>query len=303
MVKGATSFAKKLGIPTLIVGLTVVAFGTSVPELFVTTASTLKGVSEFALSDIIGSNIVNSLMILGVAIAIRPIKTSSKAIHRLLYSLTIFSLLFWIVSDRIFILKPNVIDIGFLEGLILLGAFSYFIFTHIRKVYLDNNEKQLTEEYERAEPGILSTAQSILEISIGVVALTFGAKFVVDNAVQICEMFNISKTYIGLTVLTLGTSLPELATVIVASLKDEGEIVLGNIIGSNIFNIAFILGISGLVGGISANGMMRVDIIFMILVGILLHYIADKKKIYSKVFGYQLIALYLTYFILISFRG
>jgi len=303
VVKGSSALAKRLNVPTLIIGLTIVAFGTSIPELFITTLSVTKGIGDFAVSDIIGSNIANSLLILGIAIAIRPINAGSKIIHRMFVSLSVFSLLFWLLSDKQLIFNKSVIELGKIEALFLIVTFSYFVYYLIKKARALKNEKELTMEYEEFETNKKSALFIIIGIILGIISLLLGAKLVVDNAILITRFYNLSETYIGLTILTLGTSLPELTTIIVASLKNEGEVILGNIIGSNIFNIALILGLSGLVGNLSAHNILRIDIIFMILVSFLLHLVADKKKLFKPLFGYGLIALYLSYFIFISVRG
>lgn len=303
VVDGSTSLAKKLNIPTLIIGLTVVAFGTSIPEFFVTTMSVVEGIGDFAVSDIVGSNIANSLLLLGIAMSINPIKTKSRIIHKMLLWLIGFSALFLILADKQLLFNKSMLHLGKIESTVLVAVFIYFVYTLIKHTIKLNNEKTLTEEYKSFSHNHKSIIFITFGLIAGLVLLIIGAKLVVDNALVISRNYGLSETFIGLTVLTLGTSLPELVTIIIASLKNEGEVVLGNIIGSNIFNIALIIGISGLIGNLTAHSVLRWDIIFMLLIPIVLYIVATKKKEYSKLFGYQFIGMYIIYLLAIAIRG
>ncbi len=303
VIDGSTSLAKKLNIPTLIIGLTIVAFGTSIPEFFVTMMSVLVGIGAFAVSDIVGSNIANSLLLVGIAMIIRPIKTKSNVIHKMLLWLIGFSALFLFLADKQLIFNNPIIHIGKVESTVLVAVFMYFLYTLITHTIKLGNEQTLTEGYKSFNHGHNSIFFITFGLISGLVLLILGAKLVVDNALIISRNYGLSETFIGLTVLTLGTSLPELVTIIIASIKDEGEVVLGNIIGSNIFNIAIIIGLAGLIGNLTAHSILRWDTIFMLVISIVLYFVATKRGKYSRLLGYQFIGLYIIYILTITIRG
>jgi len=254
LVDGASSLAKKYNIPDLVIGLTIVAFGTSAPELVVNSIASANGLSDIVLANVIGSNNFNLFIILGIAAIIYPMTFHSSMVKREIpISLIITILLFALAND--FFSNENS-EISTLDGLILLAAFLFFLF------YLFKNMKADTIEEIPVTPKSNLKIWSL--IIFGFSGLIIGGKLVVDNSIGIATELGISQKIIGLTIIAAGTSLPELITSIVAALKKNSDIAIGNVIGSNIFNILLILSISSLIGPIKYNQIFNWDIFILI---------------------------------------
>ncbi|HOF98082.1 MAG: sodium:calcium antiporter [Paludibacteraceae bacterium] len=286
LVDGASSLAKKLKISDLIIGLTVVAFGTSAPELVVNVIASVKpNATDIAISNVIGSNIVNIFIILGFSALFHPIK-SEKTTTLFDIPLSFFAIvvtyLLAFTGDRI---------LSRTDGLVMLGFFIAFIYFTTRRsikhplIPLEENIK------------IRKTGISILMISCGLAALIGGAEIIVPSAIRIAENLGISQAVIGLTIVALGTSLPELATSVVAAIKKNSDIALGNIIGSNIFNIFLILGVSSVIRPLPIYRGIGIDLTMGALGSVMVFVFVFGSKSHSikKWQGLLLIFIYLMY--------
>ena len=253
LVNGASSAAKKYGISNLAIGLTVVAFGTSMPELVVSLLSALDGNNDASFGNVIGSNNFNLLLILGVAGLIYPLVVHRNTVRwEVPMSLLAAIVLYVLVNDQL--LWGGSADIlSRLDSIILLVFFGAFLF------YIYRTMKQAPET-DQGEIKLYSTPMAIGMIVLGLAALIGGGQLVVSNAISIAKYYGLSEKLIGLTILAAGTSLPELATSTVAAYRKNTDIAIGNVIGSNIFNIFFILGLTGVVNPISYNVAMNFDL-------------------------------------------
>lgn len=286
LVRGSSSLALRKGISALVVGLTIVAFGTSSPEFVVSVSSAFKGNSAIAFGNVIGSNICNIALILGVASIITPIKVNIKLIKNdIIIMIAATVLLIMLILDK---------NLGHLDGLILLvGIFWYLFFTL-------NTAKKDKKKLDLGLPKEIkgNTIRDIIFIIIGGAFLVIGANVFIGGAIKIAKYLEVSDVVIGLSVVAIGTSLPELATSIVAAVKKEADISIGNIVGSNIFNILGILGIAALIHPITltgANSINIVDIAVMIIVSVILFPLAYTKLTMSRLEGLFLFFLYIAY--------
>jgi len=289
LVNGSVSFARKFKVSELAIGLTIVAFGTSTPEMVVNVVASINKYNDVVMGNIVGSNIFNLLCILGLSAMIYPITVDIKSIRREIpYSLLAALLLLLLVNDmRIFHSSSNVLQR--LDGYILLIFFSLFIYYIFKNL---KEENQVTESGSKE----YSLIKTLLLISAGLAGLFFGGKLVVNNAVEIAKVLGISERIIGLTIISAGTSLPELATSSVAAYKKRSDLALGNVIGSNIFNIFFILGISAIISPTQVTESFNNDIFLLIIATlmVLLAMFTGKKKILDRWEG----ALFFTVFVL-----
>ena len=268
LVRGASRLAFAFGISPLVVGLTVVAYGTSAPELAVSVSASLAGQADLAVGNVVGSNISNILLILGLSAVAAPLVVSQQLIRLdVPLMIGVFVLMFVMSIDGI---------ISTVDGALLFaGAVGYTIFA-IRKSrketqkIRDQYEKQFGEK-PAENPGKSSTARNTMLIIVGIAALALGAKWLVDSATQMARAFGVSELIIGLTVVAIGTSLPELATSVVASIRGERDIAAGNVVGSNLFNVLSVLGLTALVvpkGVPVAPSLLTFDLPVMVAVGI-----------------------------------
>ena len=284
-VEGASSIAKRFHIPEMIIGLTIVAMGTSLPELSVSFISALNGQSDMSIANAIGSNIFNVLMILGVSAFIKtlPIKQSSiKDIFILISATTL-----------LLILSYFGLSLVWFDGLIMLCLFAYFIRKMIKESK-DNNDN------ENSTP--LSIIRTIVYIVCGAIGIIYGGNLVVSGASTIAQAFGMSDNLIGLTVVALGTSLPEFVTSVMATKKGKLDIAIGNVIGSNIFNILFVLGISSLFSVLTVSVVTLIDIFFSLFITSVLLYVVCKFKKINKLNGVIFIILYISYMIFTIIR-
>ena len=252
LVSGASGLAKRLNVPDLVIGLTVVAFGTSAPELMVNLMAAINGVSEIALTNILGSNTINTFVILGIAAIIYPIK-SQKSSRQYEIPWSMFAgLIILVMGTECFGLCGGDAIISRLDGVVLLLIFSLFMY-YTLKMAKNNTENQ--------EEGFLPMKiwKAVLLIAVGLVALVVGGKVIVINAVSIAQAFGVSQAVIGVTVVALGTSLPELATSAIAAFKKNPDLAIGNVIGSNIFNVFFVLGISAVIRPLPSYSNLWID--------------------------------------------
>lgn len=288
LVDGSSSIAKKFHIPEIIIGLTIVSVGTSMPELMVSLTSALDGHSDMAIGNIVGSNISNLFFILGACAAIRPLKFKEQTV-RLEIPLVIF------LTALLYIFGNNGTDniITKQEGFILVVFCVLFIFYNIFMAKREGID--LTEQGEESKKS--SSLKAIFNIIIGIIALKFGGDFVVDNASAIAAKLGVSEKVISLTIVAFSTSLPELITSINATFKGEIDMAIGNVIGSNIFNIVLIVGATALINPIAYSTSYNKDIVIfmlgMIALGII-PFLGEKNKI-SRWSGMAYVISYFSY--------
>lgn len=252
MISGATSLAKKNAISDLIIGLTIVAFGTSAPELVVNSVASYKGHSDIVLGNIIGSNIFNLFAILGIVGLIFPIAVQSNFVKKEIPISLAAAMLFLVLATDFF---SSSTGISRVDGILLLVLFTMFLFYMFRQMRSDKTGKTTIVKTSNLKIGFL--------ISIGLAGLILGGKLVVDNAVALATSLGLSQKIIGLTIIAAGTSLPELVTSVVAAFKKNSDIAIGNIIGSNIFNILLILPIGALINPIAYDSDFNDSIYFL----------------------------------------
>ncbi len=249
LVDGASGIAKKFHIPEIIIGLTIVSIGTSMPELFVSITSAIDGYSDMALGNVIGSNLCNLLLILGLSSLIKPVDFQEETRKYEIPMCLLFTIILMFFSNTSG-------GISRIEAVILLVLFVLFIaYTIYMGKKKSKEDSKVVEEKNKNK-----TIKNIILIILGIVGLKFGGDFVVNNAVNIAQMFNISEKVISLTILAIGTSLPELVTSVTAAIKGNSDIAIGNIIGSNIFNILLILGVSSVIKPITFNSSYNMDL-------------------------------------------
>ena len=261
LIRGSSNLAIKIGITPLVVGLTVVAFGTSTPELVVSLKAALLGNSSISLGNVVGSNIANIALILGVAALIRPLDVHAKVIMReipIMIGISILLLLLLIDGE-----------LGFFDGLVFVIGLVVYLVVNVLIARKEKNP-EIDSEFSEGLKSKLGVSVSIVLMIAGLGLLILGANLFVQSAVAIAKIFNVSDAIIGLTIVAIGTSLPELITSIVAAYKKEADIAIGNVVGSNIFNILGILGITALIIPISSVGISYVDLGVMLFTAIIL---------------------------------
>lgn len=300
LVDGSASIAKKFGLSSLVIGLTIIAFGTSAPELIVNILASLNGNSDIGMGNVVGSNIANILLILGATAALSTIKVNDSITQKQIpFSVLAVVALFILTNGAFFDggSAPSVLTRS--GGLILILFFIIFLY------YTFSITKGGKKEKGEGEIKIYKNWKSTLFIIGGIMALFLGGKFIVDGATSIARFFGLSEALIGLTIVAVGTSLPELAASIVAARKKQADMAIGNVVGSNIFNILWILGLSSVINPLNYNPVMNFDIFFLIYISILLIPLiyAGKKKYFTRVEGVVLLVLYAAYITFISIRG
>lgn len=273
LVRGASSVARRLGISELVVGLTIVSIGTSAPEMVVSVLASFRGSNDLALGNIVGSNIANILLILGAAALVAPLTMApSTARIEIPISVGAALLLYVLLNDRIFgfgsvgHLPPTFAgELQRTDGILLLGGFLAFLLYALWSSKRPTSDP--TPELPPSEPSAESTSSedlsmrtALILIPLGALALMIGGQWIVDGAVLIAKSFGMSEKVIGLTIIAVGTSLPELATSVVAAWKGQNDIAIGNVVGSNIFNIFWILGFSATIRPLAFNPGMNSDI-------------------------------------------
>lgn len=281
LVDGSVGVAKKMGLSSLVIGLVLVGFGTSTPELLASLISVIKGSNGIALGNVIGSNIANILLVLGLASLIQPVKIDIKDFKRDGFVLMLASI--FVVGSVYFGVINRIIGLIFV---LTLFAYIYYCYQSDKK-----NHKNETDDNEKNIP----LYQSLIKSVVGISLTMLGAKFLVDNAISLARIWGVSEAVIGLTVVAVGTSLPELAASVVASIKKENGVAFGNVVGSNIYNALFILGSVALVLPISIDKSMRLDSLIMLGVAGILTAIAFWKKEFSRLIGFLFLISYVAY--------
>ncbi|MFD1912724.1 calcium/sodium antiporter [Halodurantibacterium flavum] len=283
LVKGAVNLALRLGFTPLVVGLTVVAFGTSAPELLVSVKAVLTGAPGIAIGNVVGSNTANILLVLGVPALIATIHTAGSDTRRSYLSMLAASVLFIVLC----LLGP----VTWWHGLILLAGLTLMLID----AYRNGREEEAEGELEGVDPG-MGRGRIAIYLVAGLIGLPLGADLLVRGASSIARDMGVSETVIGLTLVAVGTSLPELATTLIAALRREADVALGNIIGSNMFNLLGIIGVAGLVGTIPIDPeILRFDLWIMLAASVLLAPFVFRGWTVSRPWGAGLTALYAGY--------
>lgn len=281
MTAGAVSVAARLGVPQIVIGLTIVAIGTSAPELFVSLTSAIKGTSDIAVGNIVGSNIFNTLAIVGAAAVVAPLSIAAKTIK--------IDLPISVAAGVALLVLSLDGDISRLDAIILLILFAGFIAYTLRRA----REGGKSEEAESGTP--LTGVRAALFIVGGLACLVFGSDLFVDGAKGLAKAMGVSDAVIGLTVVALGTSLPELATSVVAARKGNSSIAIGNVIGSNVFNILMILGVTGAVSPMRIEGVGVVDMAVMAAGGLAMWLFCATKRTVERWEGAAMLSAYVAY--------
>lgn len=297
-VDGASKIAKILRISPLLIGLTIVAFGTSSPEATVSILAALDGSAEVSLGNVIGSNIFNITLVVGLTALINPLKVESETIRKEIpFTLLGSTVLLILISDVVLQgLTENLITRS--DGLIFLLFFSIFMYYIFEVVRNSRDKLEVQDESEKAKWG-----KNSIRTVIGLGAIIFGGELVVRNSTEIAVSLGMSETLVGLTIIAIGTSLPELVTSIMAAIKKQSEIALGNIVGSNIFNIFFVLGTSSLITPLPVNGKVFVDIALMLILTVILLIFSRTNYRIGKKEGSFLAVAYVLYLVFIIIRN
>ena len=290
LVDGAASLAKKFNIPGIVIGLTIVAFGTSSPELVVNTAGSLKGSSGIVLGNVLGSNIFNILLILGISAVICPLTVKSNTTWMEVPLSFISSLLVLLLASDVFIDGRMINDISRTEGIVLLFFFIIFLaynFNLMKKGAFDEDIE--IKDYTKTRSSLMITA--------GIIMLGAGGSLIINSAVEVALMLGISERVIGLTIVSTGTSLPELATSVAAAVKKNVDIAVGNIVGSNIFNVFLILGTSAVINPVGIASGAELDMLVNIGASFLLFMFifTGKGRKIDRLEGILFITLYFAY--------
>ncbi len=293
LVDGSASIAKKLKISSIVIGLTIVAFGTSAPEFIVNIFASINGNTDIAIGNILGSNIVNVFLILGVAAIIYPLSTKKNTVWKKIPMSLLAALILGVLVNDTRIDNGVFSGLTRIDGIVLLSFFIIFLY-YTFGIAKASDEKSTSDEIKD-----LSYLRSFLYILLGLVGLVLGGKWIVDGAVKIATIFNVSQSLIGLTIVAIGTSLPELATSAIAAYKKQPDIAIGNVVGSNIFNIFWILGFSSLIRPLPFSPNSDIDIIMTIFASLLLFIIMfiGKKHVIQKWQGILMILIYVAYIV------
>ena len=252
LVDGSSSIAKKFGLSEFIIGLTIVGIGTSTPEMVVSFMSSFQGKADMAIGNIVGSNIFNTMMILGITALITPLVITKSTLRKdIPLNIIVTALLIILgMNQTLFGLGEN--KLCRIDGALLLGVFAWYLWSSFKSDSADDDEDSQIKEY--------SGLMSVILILGGLAGLVIGGKLFVNSATELAKMFGVSDKFIAITVMAAGTSMPELATCVVAALKGRGQLALGNVLGSNISNILLILGGASLINPLSFSGMTTVDL-------------------------------------------
>jgi len=301
MVRGAAAIARHWGVPSLIVGLTIVAFGTSAPELVVGVQSVMQGAGELAAGNVIGSNIANVLLALGFPALIMAIPTNMAGVARntlvCIFATLLFILLAFTASGHI---------MAFGQGAILFAGIITYLLYMFRLARSGAHDPILDEmtEIDEGKDGLPANVMlSVFFVITGIVGLVIGGKLIVDNAVVIAEAMNISKAIIGLTIVAIGTSLPEIATVIVASYRGHSEVAIGNVLGSNVFNLFAVMGASALAGPVKIDEkLLAFDVWVMLASSAALLLFVLRRQPIGKMIGIVFLLGYVLYMLALVSR-
>ncbi len=293
LVRGAVNLSLRLGVPALIVSLTIVAFGTSAPELLIAVQAVAENADGIAMGNVVGSNTANILLVLGIPAMITGLHTSECDTRK--------NYVFMLIASVLFIFLAACGTFTFLSGLILLAALAFVLGTAFSeaRAHRRNGENDDLEDIEEADPNMPGW-RIALYIVLGLIGLPLGADLLVDNATIIARMYHVSDTIIGLTLVAIGTSLPELATTVMAALRRQADVALGNVIGSNMFNLLAIIGLAALIDPITVDvSFLRFDLWVMLGASLLIVPFVFFKRDITRVWGVALTALYGGYILIL----
>lgn len=302
-VDGSSSVAKILKVPTIIIGLTVVAFGTSMPELSVSVTAALRGSNDLAVSNVLGSNIFNLLVVLGCCALVKPVAAKWSLLKKEFPFSILITVILLLVDSDFSIMKILDGNQGFVlgrwAGLLFLILFVLYIYATVKSALRSRAE---AKDMEEEEYKTMSPLKSGIYIVIGLIGIVWGGNLVVDSASNIALTFGWSQTFIGLTIVALGTSLPELVTSVVAARKGENDLAVGNVVGSNIFNILLILGVPSFITPITLDVTAVYDTIILIIASIIVYVSAISKREIQRKEGILFLVCYFAFFLYVFMR-
>jgi cation:H+ antiporter len=291
-VEGSAAVAKRFQVPVFIIGMTIVAMGTSAPECAVSIAASVRGSNGMAISNVIGSNIFNLLVVCGICALFSPLPIKKETLKKEFPFAILMAAVLGVLGFVGMIL-------GHLDGIILLIVFVFFLLWMVQSAKRAMREG---EQLEAEEIQDLSMWKSLIFIGGGLVAIVLGGQAVVNSAETIALRFGLSETLVGLTVCSIGTSLPELVTSVVAARKNQAGMALGNVIGSNIFNILLVAGLASSISPIAVTAQNLIDIVILIVISLYMMLLVWKKQLLSRVGGASLLVIYVVYMIYICTR-
>jgi cation:H+ antiporter len=297
LVEGSSSLAKRLGVSDLVIGLTIVSFGTSAPELIVNIVASFKGAGDIGIGNILGSNIANIFLILGVSAVIYPLAVKREITWKQIPLNFLAAIVLFLMANDALIDKADSSILSHIDGYILISFFIIFLYYTVHLAKTEKNGEAHTE----TRPVYLS----ILMTVGGIVGLAYGGQWVVNGAVIIAEGFGLSEALIGLTIVAVGTSLPELATSAVAAYKRNTDIAVGNVVGSNIFNIFWVLGLSAAIKPLPFRPEINTDILVFLFATLLLFsfsFVGGRNKI-NRAEGIIFLVAYVAYIVFLVIRG
>ncbi len=290
LTDGAAALAKRFNISSLVIGLTIVAFGTSAPELTVSVVSAINGSAELAIGNVVGSNIFNILMIVGVTAVVAPIRITRGTLTKEIPLAILSSVVVLICANDLFLGTGTENVINRADGLLMLCFFLIFLGYTFAIAYNHSDE-------ESAEIKSLPVWRCVVYIIGGLAALIFGGRLFVDGSSEIARSLGVGESIIGLTLVAMGTSLPELATSVVAALKKNPEIAIGNVIGSNLFNVFFVLGTSAAISPLPLGGITNFDLLYLLGASVLMFFVGKyhKERMITRAEGIVMILAYVIY--------
>lgn len=291
-VEGSAAVAKKLRVPTMIIGLTIVAMGTSAPECAVSIAASIKGSNAMAISNVVGSNIFNLMVVSGFCALFTPLIVHAKTLKQE-FPFSILAAIVMLIAGFIGM------TLGRIDGVILLVLFAFFLAWMVKSAL---KARANAEDIEEENVKDLGNLQCLLYIIGGIIAIVIGGDLVVDSATEIARTFGLSENLIGLTIVAFGTSLPELVTSVVAAKKGEVDMALGNVIGSNIFNILLVAGIAATVSPMAFLMENVIDLVILIVMSIVVWSFASTKKKIGRAEGVFMLIIYVAYIVYICNR-
>lgn len=298
LVRGATALAVRFGVSTLVVGLTVVSFGTSLPEMLVTLVAGLRGSSDLAIANVLGSNIANLLLVLGVAALVRPLPVrESTVLSEIPFSLTAALLVGFLANAAPFSEKPT-LSINQFDGAILL----FFFFLFLLYVYKMAGTRMLADEADVAPQSLL---RSGIEIGLGIAGLYFGGQWVVDGAAALAQSWGVGDALIGLTIVAIGTSSPEIAASAMAAFRKQADLAVGNAIGSSIFNLLWVLGLTAVIVELPFKILKNTDLMMLVASSalIIVALVASRRNALQRSHGVVFLLMYLAYLGYVIQRG
>lgn len=300
-VDGSAGVAKILRIPGIIIGLTIVAMGTSLPECAVSVTASLSKNNDIAISNVVGSNFFNLLVVCGVCSMIQPLPIDKGTLKKEFpFSIFVEILLLFLSADYLLHGKKVIDQVSRLDGILLLVLFVIFLLVTVKSALSARNSN--SDQEKEQEEKKLSVFQCIFFILLGIVAIKYGGDMVVNCASKIADNFGLSPNMIGLTIVAVGTSLPELVTSVVASRKGQSDMAVGNVVGSNIFNVLLILGISSTIHPIQVALYSIYDLIFLCIGSIMVWVFAFKGGKLNRIHGCSMVSIYIIYMIFVCVR-